>query len=130
MRFLWIGGLLLLASVSFAQGIMLEERDENKKLMKAYCAADADNYVFVSYWSNNLLQSSGRVKEGKCEGVWKQWNEQGHLIAVGSFRNGLKNGTWKFYSPSENTWLRVVYKNNQLVSSSRKEGGTVAVSAH
>ena len=50
------------------------------------------------YHKNGQLQRIGVWKEGKAEGLWKEYNEDGEIVASKNFKNGLFHGIWTNYS--------------------------------
>jgi len=60
----------------------------------------------------------GSIKNGKKEGSWKYYYENGQLSAKGIFENGKSDGYWEFYTidgtPME--FFTGTYKNGVKVS--------------
>ena len=40
----------------------------------------------------------GSYKDGKKDGVWTKWYEDGKQYSKGSYKNGLMEGEWSFYT--------------------------------
>ena len=55
------------------------------------------------YHENGKLETIASFKDGKAEGEWKWYHENGKLETIGSFKGGKAEGEWKSY-----------YKNGQL----------------
>lgn len=55
------------------------------------------NGEYVKYYKNGVVEMRGTMKDGKREGVWKSWYEDGSPWSETNFANGKKNGrtiTW------------------------------------
>ena len=46
---------------------------------------------------NGEKGSEGTLKNGKPNGLWKEYYINGQIIMVGNFKNGKKDGSWKEY---------------------------------
>ena len=44
------------------------------------------------------MKREGRVKNGKNDGLWKGYYENGELMEEGNFKIGKKVGSWKYYN--------------------------------
>lgn len=56
-------------------------------------------------YENNILISMGDYKDGKKEGIWQYWYDNGQKMEEGNYRNGLKIGIWvKWYQDGELMW--------------------------
>ena len=53
-------------------------------------------------------QQIGNYKNGKQEGKWKFYHENGKLRRIENYKNGAAKGKWKFYR--ENGKLFVYWK--------------------
>lgn len=53
------------------------------------------------YYDNGQIQQEGFYKDGKVHGEWTSFNINGSKVAVGTYENGLKVGTWSFYAPTQ-----------------------------
>ena len=61
---------------------------------------------------------NGLMKNGKEEGVWVSYHENGQLLTKGNYENGKKDGAWVFYMPSGtliNRWTGI-FKNGVKIS--------------
>ena len=52
---------------------------------------------WVSYYDNGQLWYKGEYKDGKEEGVWVSYWDNGQLWRKGKYKNGKKKGEWVFY---------------------------------
>lgn len=72
------------------------------------------NLVFI--YIDGYLAEKGVMKNGKREGNWQSFNENGNLVVEASFANGLKNGVWAIYNGNEVKYL-IEYQDNKRVKS-------------
>jgi antitoxin component YwqK of YwqJK toxin-antitoxin module len=55
------------------------------------------NGEYIQYYKNGVIKISGIMKDGKREGLWKSFYENGSPWSETTFKNGVKNGktiTW------------------------------------
>ena len=50
-----------------------------------------------SFYKNGIEELNGRFRNGLKNGKWKWWNEDGGIDITGSYKNGLMNGNWTYY---------------------------------
>jgi antitoxin component YwqK of YwqJK toxin-antitoxin module len=57
-------------------------------------------------------------KNGKNEGLYKSYWEDGSLFAKGNYKNGKEEGVWIYYSEDGSVWKERsgTYKNGKKVS--------------
>ena len=53
---------------------------------------------WVRYWENGQLSSKGTWKDGKREGPWVRYKENGQLYSEGTFKDGRAEGPWVEYN--------------------------------
>jgi antitoxin component YwqK of YwqJK toxin-antitoxin module len=53
---------------------------------------------FTVYYPNKNLESRGEFKYGLKAGEWKQWNTEGKLIQLVTWKNGLLQGSYEAYN--------------------------------
>jgi antitoxin component YwqK of YwqJK toxin-antitoxin module len=71
------------------------------------------NRVQITYfYDNGRVQQQGFYKDGKLDGAWTSYDEQGNKLAVGTYAQGQKVGEWSFWSGSQLS--RVRYTDNQI----------------
>lgn len=51
-----------------------------------------ENGEYVRYYKSGVAEVKGTMKNGKREGLWKSWYEDGSLWSETNFANGKKNG--------------------------------------
>jgi len=93
----------------------------------------------VEYHPNHSIFIEGGYKNGKREGEWKSWYDNGNLWSVGTFKQGVQVGTtmtyyengnlrysgtydkegkrigkWKFFDENNNPLEPIEYKTNEI----------------
>lgn len=66
------------------------------------------------YYANGQVQQTGFFKDGKLEGQWVAYDEQGNKKSVGEYRSGEKTGKWVFFG--DKTLAEVNYQSNKIIS--------------
>jgi antitoxin component YwqK of YwqJK toxin-antitoxin module len=69
--------------------------------------------VYQEYYSNGKLESEYSYKNGKKEGLTKEWNLIGELKFEGSYKNGEKEGLIKEWHINGNQMFEGSYKNGK-----------------
>ena len=54
----------------------------------------------------------GNYKNGKKEGEWVSYDDNGQLLGKGSFKNGKRDGEWAYYHDGQ-LWNKGNYKNGK-----------------
>lgn len=107
---------------------------------------------WVDYYANGQLRYEGQFKNGKCQGEFKYYDEQGHLkatntydrsgdkalnktyapngtmIATGYYVNQKKDGEWRYFSHDNGVLILVEENRNGKVHGNSKvyyETGTL-----
>ena len=52
---------------------------------------------WVNYWDNGQLRLKGDYKNGTSDGPWVTYYENGQLRSKGDFKNGTQEGPWVCY---------------------------------
>jgi hypothetical protein len=65
------------------------------------------------FHDNGNTMHEGEYVNGKSEGLWSSYDEQGRLKAKGEYTNGKKTGKWLFVTQNEKK--EVLYMNNSIV---------------
>lgn len=70
------------------------------------------------FYENGNVQQQGFFENGKLEGVWIAYDEQGNKTSMGEYSKGVKTGKWFFWSQDDqtlvNTLNEVDYSNNKI----------------
>ncbi|TPN87514.1 toxin-antitoxin system YwqK family antitoxin [Aquimarina algicola] len=64
------------------------------------------------YENGNIRQQGFYNKQGKLNGEWKSYDNEGKKIAMGQYENGIKVGKWFFWS--EDKLSEVNYTDNKV----------------
>lgn len=95
--------LLLIMFMLFSINALSQEKE-------TYVRDCDNNIIYTKTSKTGLLLEKGTYNEnGKHIGVWKQYDQNGNLIVIGRFKNGIKHGVWKHYH--DNEYVEVVYSN-------------------
>ena len=72
-----------------------------------------------TYHENSKLKSIGVFKDGKDEGLWKFYNQDGFLEKSINYKNGLFNGLWTNYRRNKNNVIEI---DESIYINGRREG--------
>lgn len=86
MRNLMIAGILLVTSITFAQEIAPKYEVIGQEVKATF------------YYDNGQIKQEGTYSNGKPNGRWISYNEDGSKQAIGEYENGSKKGKWFFWS--------------------------------
>ena len=62
------------------------------------------------YWDNGQLADKEFFKNGVRTGVWEGYWENGQLWNLGVYQNGLRDGVWAFYYSDGTVWSKGTFK--------------------
>ena len=71
-----------------------------KKLEGCYNKDGKKNGKWIYWREDGKLWSEGYFSDGKDDGLRKTWNENGQKHYQGKYDNGARVGTWKFWDES------------------------------
>ena len=71
---------------------------------------------WLGYWENGQLQSKTNHKNGKLEGSWVSYHLNGQLRDKGQYKNGLKDGSWVSYFGNGQLRSKGNYKKGIMIS--------------
>lgn len=67
------------------------------------------NKMMRSYHANGVLEAKGRLKNTLPDGQWKYYDDQGRIVEVTNYREGIKWGKSKSYRyENDTTYLTVI----------------------
>ena len=74
--------------------------------------------AWVTYHENGQLQSKGNYKNGKWDGAWVYYHDHGQFWSKGNYKNGKKEGTWVDYQRDGTVWefITGTYKDGVKIS--------------
>ena len=70
---------------------------EKKYMEKQYDAQGKPEGVWVSWYENGNKNSQGTYENGKWQGLYRVWYPNGKLHYTGEYDKGVRVGVWKFY---------------------------------
>lgn len=99
---------ILFSGMIFAQ--------ESKPVLEPFGKKVRATYFF----ENGQVQQEGFFENGKLEGIWVSFDENGNKIASGEYKDGIKAGKWFFWSEKKDNGFtnltEVDYSNNRIAS--------------
>ena len=60
-------------------------------------------------------EQQGKLKDGKEEGPWVHYHENGKLFSKGTFKDGKKEGPWVIYNDNGKIWSKGTWKDGIVV---------------
>jgi len=68
------------------------------------------------FYENGQVQQEGYFVDGKLDGIWVSYNENGDKIASGEYAAGVKTGKWFFWAQNaeKNSLCEVDFSNNKI----------------
>ncbi len=76
-----------------------------------------NNVIKATYYHDNgCIAQKGYFKEGKLDGEWIMFAENGKKIAIGHYVEGKRNGAWFFWKINGEALREVTYANGQLIN--------------
>jgi antitoxin component YwqK of YwqJK toxin-antitoxin module len=73
-----------------------------------------EKFTNVPFTGKVTGEEQGSFKNGKREGAWVEYFENGQLKSNGHYKNGKYEGAWVFYYESGQLYTRGNYKNSKL----------------
>ena len=105
--------VLVVSSVTFAQNREPKLEEVNGLVKATY------------YHENGKVQQEGFFANGKLDGKWISYNQNGVKIAIAEYAKGVKVGNWFFWT---NEGLYAVdYSKDAILSIKKWSNGTVAL---
>jgi antitoxin component YwqK of YwqJK toxin-antitoxin module len=103
MKKILILALVMVSSINFAQSIE-PQLEILGNLVKA-----------TYFYENGTIQQVGYFKDGKLDGKWTSYDNNGFLKVSATYSEGNKVGTWIYYN---NSLLakQIDYSNNEIVA--------------
>ena len=83
-----IAAVMLVSSLSFAQEVKPKYEVIGQEVKATF------------YYDNGQVKQEGNYLNGKPNGKWVSFNEDGSKQAIGEYNNGVKTGKWFFWSES------------------------------
>ncbi len=119
------------------------ERYDNGSIRTLHYYRDSSTYFELKLWKGGQDYIRGWIENGKREGKWYSWYENGVLWSSGNYKNGLRqgksnlyydngsvqqvqeykdgkpHGTWEFYNEDGTLTLEVVYDEGKKIEERR-----------
>jgi len=105
--------VLVVSSVTFAQNSEPKLEEVNGIVKATY------------YHENGKIQQEGFFANGKLEGKWVSFDQNGVKIAIAEYSNGVKVGNWFFWN--NDGLSEVDYSKDNILSVKKWSKGSVAV---
>jgi len=64
---------------------------------------------------NSYGESEGNIKDGKRDGTWTWWHENGQIQQEGNYKDDKKDGTWTYWDKNGLKSSEGNYKDDDLV---------------
>lgn len=114
---------IILMAILFTGTIFAQE---SKPVLELFGKKIRATYFF----ENGNIQQQGFFENGKLEGVWVAYDEQGNKTSMGEYSKGIKTGKWFFWS-QENEGIvsnlyEVDYSSNKIAGIKNWKQNTLA----
>ncbi len=70
--------------------------------------------IHKEWYFNGKIAYEGNWKEGKIDGIKKDWYQNGQLMTLFLYKEGKPNGIQKFWGENGNLWNKCIYQNGIL----------------
>ncbi|MFM2285279.1 MAG: hypothetical protein RLZZ543_776 [Bacteroidota bacterium] len=109
--------LFVCASISLmAQNKELTTFYDNGTIKSKYVYEDSQTYIVSNYSALGNLIEVGHFENGKMDGSWTSYNEQGIKTAEAFYSNGVKTGDWKIFDEVGALRYLITYDSNKIVN--------------
>ena len=71
--------------------------------------------LWVYYHDNGQLWKSGTFTDGKEDGPWVHYEEDGQLLMKGTYKDGERDGPYVFYHENGQLWKKETFKDGVKV---------------
>ncbi len=122
---------LLLAfavNTAAAQELLAQERHPNGRL-KSTLFRSGMEVRFITYFESGRVHEMGGYVEGRRNGLWRQFAENGVEVARAEFDRGLRTGIWELRDPLSGRLGRLRYRNGRLVDGRQFDEAGVLLAA-
>ena len=110
---------LIISLLIFSVGFSQKEYDINHVLEKkgVYIKKFSDEEVNGSVYQmfGDIKMDLGYIKNGKKEGLWTWWFENGEKKNEGSFKDGLEFGLWTYFYENGQKQIEGIYTDWEKV---------------
>jgi len=77
---------------------------------------------FITYHTNGRVEERGAFVNGKPDGIWKHFDENGKVLTRVQFTHGLRNGRCLYTNIDGTTQYRLEYAQGKLVHGAELNG--------
>jgi len=108
--------LLLISCKEKLTGVVTNYFDDGKPQQVLYYNIKKGDSILVKhieYHPNRSIYIEGDYKNGKREGEWKSWYENGNLWSIGTFKAGVQVGKTMTYYENGNLRYTGNYDGNE-----------------
>lgn len=116
MRLLLTLATALLLGATHGQALLGQEHWPDGTL-KATRYSDGTRIHFITFHENGQVKEVGCFRNGRRDGVWKQYSDTGALLARAGFRNGERQGVWEFNDVADAPLGKLSYESGKLIRS-------------
>jgi len=88
-------------------GLMPGDESENLE------SDDIDIEISTNYYDNGQKKSKGSLKDGKKDGIWIEWDEDGHTFEEYNYKDGILNGLYAAFYESGKRIQAGTYKDGE-----------------
>jgi len=113
--------LFVVAMMSISLSLISQEKElrtfyDDGSVKSEYVYSNADNYKVTNFYLNGKIMEIGEFTNGKMNGTWVSFNENGAKTGEAVYNQGKKQGEWKMYDSSGNIRFAINYDNGKMVS--------------
>jgi antitoxin component YwqK of YwqJK toxin-antitoxin module len=69
---------------------------------------------WVRYHDNGRIEGKGTYKDGERDGPWVNYHDNGRLLSKGTYRDGKADGPWVLYYDTGQLWSKETYKDGDV----------------
>ena len=62
-----------------------------------------------------MVEGKGEILEGKKDGLWEEYWDNGQLVYKGHYKDGKKDGLWEYFDEDGSLTLTEDYKEGELI---------------
>lgn len=119
--------LVCVAQANAQQSQLLSQERWPDGTLRATRYQEGERIHFITYHENGRVKEMGSFRQGRRDGVWKQFTDTGVLLAQAGFRNGQRQGVWEFRSASDQSMGRLAYNAGLLAKAEQFDNTGVLV---
>jgi antitoxin component YwqK of YwqJK toxin-antitoxin module len=116
MKSLFVFAFSLLSLGLLAQNKEVNTFFDNGMVKSTYRYTNTKNYEVINFYASGKMMESGRFVNGKMDGNWTAYAENGVRISEAFYKNGEKSGEWRIYDDSGALRYKILYDANRIVS--------------